>query len=220
MLHLLRKICFAALWFLDFFRFWRLQSKYFTISSLREQIIQYPSGRHNLTYRQTQTHTTLQWPILQPLLNSKVPLTSMSIFQEWELQDQAQKVLMKMRCYFNRLNVRLNTKIEGRQVWGLNPREDWHLKCCHWITALHVGWGNLLLGGVSPLKEGKTGTSQLGLWTISLLANWWSRPDVNSVKKVYCPTLSFTVESSLVFKTPADTEEKLENKPENTIKRK
>lgn len=33
-------------------------------------------------------------------------------------------MLMKMRCYFNRLNVRLNMKIEARQVWGLNPRED------------------------------------------------------------------------------------------------
>lgn len=134
----------------------------------------------------------------------------MTIFQEWELQDQAQKVLRKMRCYSNRLNVRLNIKIEARQVWGLNPREDWHLKCCHWIIALHIGWGNLLLGGVSPLKEGKTGTSQLGLWTISLLANLWSRPDVNFIKKVYCPTLSFTVESLLVFKkTPAEAEEKL-----------
>lgn len=151
--------------------------------------------RQTQSYRQTQTHTTLQRPILQLLLNPKVPLTTVSIFQERELQDQAPKVLMKMRCYFNRLNVRLNIKIEARQVWGLNPREDWHLKCCHWIIALHTGWGNLLLGGVSPLKERKTGTSQLSLWTIFLLANLWSRPDVNFVKKVYCPTLSFTVES-------------------------
>lgn len=151
--------------------------------------------RQTQSYGQTQTHTTLQRPILQLLLNPKVPLTTVSIFQERELQDQAPKVLMKMRCYFNRLNVRLNIKIEARQVWGLNPREDWHLKCCHWIIALHIGWGNLLLGGVSPLKEGKTGTSQLSLWTIFLLANLWSRPDVNFVKKVYCPTLSFTVES-------------------------
>lgn len=29
-----------------------------------------------------------------------------------------------MRGYFNRLNVRFNRKIEARQVWGLNPRED------------------------------------------------------------------------------------------------
>lgn len=121
-----------------------------------------------------------------------------------------------MRCYFNRLNVRLNIKIEARQVWGLNPREDWHLKCCHWIIALHIGWGHLLLGGVSPLKEGKTGTSQLGLWTISLLANLWSRPDVNFVKKVYCPTPSFTVESLPVFKTPAELKRTWGDKPEKS----
>lgn len=132
----------------------------------------------------------------------------MCIFQEWELQDQAQKALMKMRGYFNRLNVRFNRKIEARQVWGLNPREDWHLKCCHWIIALHTGWGYLLLGGVSPLKEGKTGTSQLGLWKISLLANLWSRPDVNFVKKVYCPTPTFTVESLSALEIPAEVGKK------------